>query len=405
MLPIDEALATLLEATPVLPFESVPLDVATGRILQEDVLADRDYPDFDKSLMDGFAVIASDLKRGLGPLLVLEEITAGDDPDRLREVTPGSASRIMTGAPVPPGADAVLMVEETATVPGQPERVLPKAPVEPGANLARRGADVRAGDLLLRAGTFLGPAETGVLASTGRTPVRVGGLPRLSVLSTGDELVEPDATPARGRIRNSNGPLLLALARRSGGVARSLGIAPDEPERLRALVTKGLEEDVLVLSGGVSMGSRDLVGETLRSLGVEILFERVAIKPGKPFTAGRRAGTIVLGCPGNPASTYVIFQFFGRAVLRRLMGAPDPAIRTVKGILAGPVRQRTGRAGYYQARATVTDGTLRVEIVPSTGSADFVSCARGNALAVIPSDVSEVAAGALVDVVLLDDRG
>src|SRR5258706_15505793 len=177
MLRVDEALATLLEATPVLPFESVPLDVATGRILQEDVLADRDYPDFDKSLMDGFAVIASDLKRGLGPLRVLEEITAGADPDRLGEVTPCSASRIMTGGPVLPGADAVLMVEETSTVPGEPERVLPKAPVEPGANLARRGADVHAGDLLLRAGTFLGPAETGVLGAPGRTPVRVGGLP------------------------------------------------------------------------------------------------------------------------------------------------------------------------------------------------------------------------------------
>lgn len=403
-LPVDAALSIVLKAAPVLPSERVGMDDALGRYLQEEIRADHDYPDFDKSLMDGYAVIAADTQDGGRPLRVVQEIPAGMDPAALRPVTPGTASRIMTGAPIPPGADAVLIVEETEPAAGDATAIRPLGAVRPGANLARRGVDVRAGDVLLRPGGLIGPGEIGVLASCGRTTIEVGGLPRLAIVATGDELVEPEIAPGPGRIRNSNGPLLRALARRAGVVTRYLGIAPDEERALRGMIEDGLRDDVLVLSGGVSMGTHDLVGRTLRSLGVEILFERVAIKPGKPFTFGRRGPTLVFGCPGNPVSTYVIFQVFGRAALRRMMGRPDPAAAPVRGILKTPVRQHPGRAGYYQARARWSGGVYEVEVLPTTGSADFVSCARGNALAIVPSETAVLPAGSTIDVLLLDDH-
>ena len=404
MLAVERAMSIVLEATPVLPFEQVRMDDALGRRLQEEIRADHDYPDFDKSLMDGYAVIAADTQREPRSLRVLQEIPAGMDPANLRPVVPGNASRIMTGAPIPPGADAVLIVEETKKVEGDPQTVRPKSAVQSGASIARRGADVRAGEILLHAGEFIGPGEIGVLAACGRTRVTAGGRPRLAIIATGDELVEPDHPPGPGRIRNSNGPVLRALVRRAGGVARYLGIAPDDETRLRLMIEDGLRDDVLVLSGGVSMGTHDLVGAALRSLGVEILFDKVAIKPGKPFTFGRRGRTLIFGCPGNPVSTYVIFQVFVRAALRRMMGSAHPAPATVRGVLKSPVRQRPGRAGYYQARVTWSGGRYDVEVLPSSGSADFVSCARGNALAIIPSDIAALPKGSSVEALLLDDN-
>ena len=404
LLAVERAMSIVLEATPVLPFEQIEMDDALGRHVQEEIRADRDYPDFDKSLMDGYAVIAADTQRDLRPLRIVQEIPAGMDPATLRPVVPGHASRIMTGAPIPPGADAVLIVEETAKVEGDPQAVRPKGAVQPGASIARRGADVRAGEILLHAGDFIGPAEIGVLAACGRTTVRTGGRPRLAILATGDELVEPERLPGPGRVRNSNGPVLRALALRAGAVARYLGIAPDDESRLRLMIEDGLRDDVLVLSGGVSMGTHDLVGAALRSLGVEILFDKVAIKPGKPFTFGRRGRTLIFGCPGNPVSSYVIFQVFARAALRRMMGSAHPSPTTVRGVLKSPVRQRPGRAGYYQARVTWSGGRYDVEVLPSSGSADFVSCARGNALAIIPSDIAALPEGSSVEALLLDDN-
>jgi len=404
MLPVERALAIVLEATPILPFESVPAGEALGRYLQETVQADHDYPEFDKSLMDGYAVIAADLKSRLRPLRVIQEIPAGTDPARLTPVIHGTAARIMTGAPVPPGADAVVMVEETEPLPDDPQSIRPNRAVEPGVNISRRGADVRSGDVLLEIGDSIGPGEIGVLASCGRRRIQVGGRARLAVLATGDELVESSEVPGPGRIRNSNGPVLMALARGAGASERYLGIAPDDATILRRRIEEGLESDVLVLSGGVSMGAYDLVGEALRALGVEIKFERVAIKPGKPFTFGRRGRTLVFGCPGNPVSTYVIFEVFARPALRRMQGSPRPAPAPLRGILTTPVRQRPGRAGYHQARATWTGAAFAVEILPTTGSADFVSCARGNALAIVPSEIAALAAGEPVDFLLLDDH-
>ena len=354
LLPVDRALERILESTPVLPFEEIPYDQGLGRVLQEEVRSAQDYPAFDKSLMDGYAVIAADLDRAPSSLRVVQEIPAGCDPARLQRVERGTASRIMTGGPLPPGADAVLIVEETEPDGDRPDWVRARSGVRPGANLARRGEDVRRGDLLLRPGQLLTPAEVGVLAACGRTRVRVGGRPRVAVLSTGDELVPPEHTPGPGRIRNSNGPLLVSQARRAGAETRSLGISPDDSPALRARIEEGLGSDLLLISGGVSMGRYDLVGPTLRSIGVELLFDKVAIKPGRPFTFGRKGERLVFGCPGNPVSSYVIFEVFARPALRRMMGHPRPIPATVRARLLNPVRQRAGRAGYFQARAGST---------------------------------------------------
>jgi len=400
---VEEALAIVLKATPVLPFQAALLQDAQGRILGEPLQADHDYPPFDKSLMDGYALIASDLGAPRRRLELLETIEAGRDPGGLRRVEPGSASRIMTGAPLPPGVDAVLPVEETEPEPGG-RAFVAHGTVGTGANLARRGDDARAGDRLLEAGEFIGPAEIAVLAACGHTRVRVGGRPKVAVLATGDELVDPDKTPGPGQIRNSNGPLLAALVRRFGFEPVDLGIAPDDPAGLLERLKAGLEHDLLISSGGVSMGEKDLVAGTLQSLGVEILFDRVAIRPGKPFTFGTKGKTLVFACPGNPVSTYVIFQLFARAALRKMSGFREPSLPALRGRLESEVRQRGGRTAYYQARAEWRGGHYAVSILPSSGSADFVSCARGNALARIPAEAATLAAGAEVDLLLLDDH-
>jgi molybdopterin molybdotransferase len=409
-LPVGEALASILQICPVLPAVEVPYTEAGGRVLQEPIRADQDYPGFEKAMMDGFAVRAADLRSTPATLRVIQEIPAGTDPGRLREVGPGQVARIMTGAPLPPGADAVLMVEETtpadrdAGADEDAERVICRSGVEPGANVARRGEDVRAGQTLLEPGDYVGAAEIAVLAACGRTRVRVGGRPRVAVLATGDELVPADRIPGPGRIRNSNGPLLVELARRAGAETHPRGIAPDRRDALRAEIEAGLQGDMLLLSGGVSMGRYDLVGETLQAAGVTLRFEAVAIKPGRPFTFGHRGPTLVFGCPGNPVSSYVIFQIFARPALRRMMGFAEPSPLPQQGVLTAPVRQRGGRDGYYQARARFAGAGWEVTVLPTTGSADFVSCARGNALAILPADARSLPAGASVGLILLDDH-
>ncbi|HEV8198898.1 MAG TPA: gephyrin-like molybdotransferase Glp [Candidatus Polarisedimenticolia bacterium] len=401
MIAVERALALVLEATQPLAPIAADLEEAAGRSLLEEIRADRDQPAWDKALMDGFAVIAASVAAGR-ELSVAATIPAGADPATLAPLRPGETARIMTGAPLPPEADAVVPVEQSREG-SSADRVRFDGAVRPGDHLARRGDDVRAGTTLLAAGDLLGPAEIGTLAACGRTRVKVGARPRVSILATGDELVPADRTPGAGRLRNSNGPMLQALARRAGADARDLGIAPDEPRALRDAIESGLDSDALVLSGGVSMGLYDLVGRVLREAGAEILFERVAIRPGKPFTFARRGATLVFGCPGNPVSSYVIFQLFVRPALRRLASHPHPAWDAVAARLAAPVRQRPGREGFAQVRARFKDGRVEADPVPTTGSADLVSCARGNALAILAAGVAEFPAGSEVPVILLDD--
>jgi molybdopterin molybdotransferase len=335
--------------------------------------------------MDGFAVRATDLPEGRGLLTIIEEVTAGQTPKL--PLGAGQATRIMTGAPLPAGADAVIQVERTRAVEGS-RVAIEDTPLKPGRNILYRGREMRHGETVLAAGAVLRPQEFGVLATVGRTTVKVHPAPPVAVLSTGDEVVEAAQTPGPGQIRNGNGPMLLAQVGRAGGLPRYLGIARDRLDSLRPLVTEGLRSSILVLSGGVSAGKLDLVPGVLQELGVRPHFHKVEMKPGKPVFFGTRAETLVFGLPGNPVSALVCFELFVRPAIRRLRGHADPGPCTVQAELAEDFAYRTDRPTYHPARLELAGGAgagWRVRPVPWFGSPDLRGLSRCNALIVFPS--------------------
>jgi molybdopterin molybdotransferase len=387
MLSVSDALALVLNHARPLPAEPTGLTpVALGRVLAEDVASDLDMPPFDKVLMDGYAVRTVDLPDGRGALEVIEEVAAGHTSTR--PVAVGQATRIMTGAPVPPGADAVVMRERTSTEGG---RVIIDDPrLAPGRNVLRRAAEMRCGEVVLAAGTLLRPQEIGLLATVGRTTAALIPPPRVAVLSTGDEVVEAPATPGPSQIRNSNGPMLLAQAARAGGVPHYLGLARDRLDALRPLVAAGLEADVLLLSGGVSAGKLDLTPGVLQEAGVAAHFHKVELKPGKPLLFGTRARgagrppTLVFGLPGNPVSALVCFELFVRPAMRRLRGLADVGPRWLDAVLAEDFDYATDRPTYHPARLEEADGVRRVRPVPWFGSADLRALTTADALVLFP---------------------
>jgi molybdenum cofactor synthesis domain-containing protein len=397
---VDEALEIVLRETPSLPGEEVALEDALGRVLAEDVRADADMPPFDRAAMDGYAVRAADVATVPASLGVVGEVPAGAWPDR--EVGPGEAIRIMTGAPVPGGATAVQQVEKTRLV-DEGRRVEILASVVEGTHIAPRGCEVRAGDPVLERGLGLGPAAIAVLASTGRARVPVGRRPRLVVLVTGDEIVDVTVAPGPGQIRNSNGPAVAAQARLAGAEVRLLGVAPDREEETVAALREGFasEPDVLTISGGVSAGDHDLVEPALERLGVELLFTKVAIKPGAPLVFGRREGTLVFGLPGNPVSAQVTFDVFVRAALLRMQGARVVSRPRLEAELLAPVKNRSGRRAHLPARVRFEDGRLVARPVRSMGSGDLVAHARANALMALEADRTLAESGETVEALLL----
>jgi molybdopterin molybdotransferase len=395
--------AVLREARPLAAAETVLSPAVLGLVLAADAAADRDVPPHDKSMMDGYAVRCADLPAGRGVLRVLEEITAGRTPQH--PVGAGETSRIMTGAPVPFGADAVVVVERTRLLEGGRVQVEDRPP-QAGQNILRRGREMRADEVVLPAGTVLRPQEIGLLATAGRARVAVVPAARVAVLSTGDELVEASETPGPGQIRNSNGPMLLALAARAGAAARSLGIARDRLDSLRPLVEEGLRDDVLLLSGGVSAGVLDLVPGVLADAGVVAHFHKVAMKPGKPVLfASRDAGgrrSLVFGLPGNPVSALACFVLFVRPALRRLAGHADAGPRTVPAVLAEDFPYRTDRPTYHPARLEATPDGWRVRPVPWFGSADLRGLTQADALLPLPAGDHRHQAGEAFDVLPLE---
>ena len=322
MLTVDEALQTVLQHVRAVAPRSVALDEALGCLPAEAVASDVDSPPFDKSIVDGYAIRASDLIDGRGELRVVEEVMAGRLPQH--SVEPGTATRIMTGAPLPAGADAVVMVEKTQSA---GDRVTIDDPrVRLGQNIVRRGAAMTRGEQVLAAdGALLTAAQIGLLAEVGRATVRVVPRPHVAVLATGDELVTAAEIPNAGQIRNSNGPMLGAMTTRAGGVAHDLGIARDDRDDLRRKIADGLTFDALVLSGGVSAGVLDLVPGVLAELGVVEVFHKVRMKPGKPiwfgvFRGGDGATRPVFGLPGNPVSSLVCFELFVQPAICHLRG-------------------------------------------------------------------------------------
>jgi molybdopterin molybdotransferase len=406
MLTVADAQSLILRQVRPLPPASLPLSAALlGHVLAEDVAADADSPPYAKAMMDGYAIRAADLASGQATLHLVEEITAGHTPRHA--VAAGEASRIMTGAPIPAGADAVVMVERSRLL-DDGRVLLEDRPPRPGQNVLPQGREMRRGETVLAAGSVLRPQEVGVLATVGRTSVVVFPAPSVAILSTGDEVVDPPAVPGPGQIRNSNGPMLTAQVARAGGVPRYLGIAPDRLDGLRPLVEDGLRSDVLLLSGGVSAGKLDLVPDVLRQGGVEARLHKVALKPGKPVYFGTRsrpdrdAPTLVFGLPGNPVSSFVCFELFVRPALRRLRGHADAGPDVVNAVLAEDFAYSTDRPTYHPARLELTADGWRVRPVPWFGSPDLRGLTRADALLVVPVGEGPYRAGRPFDVVRLD---
>jgi molybdopterin molybdotransferase len=399
VIPVDEALAIVLRETAPLAAEEVPLGDALGRVLAEDVPADADLPPFDRAAMDGYALRAQDTTgASTATLEVIGELRAGEWPQRA--VGAGQALRIMTGAPVPAGADAVQPVERTRALEGG--RVEIAGEVGRGANVALRGCEVRGGETMLARGRRLDPSALAVLAAVGRVRPRVARRPLLSILVTGDEVVDAAATPARGQVRNSNGPALAAQARLAGAEVRLLGVAGDRMDAIASALAAGDDSDVLVVSGGVSAGDYDLVEPVLLEAGAVFFFIAVAIKPGAPLVFGRRGKTLVFGLPGNPVSAQVTCELFVRPCLLRLQGAPALARPRAQVVLLEAVHNRSRRTSHLPALVRAREGRLLARPLRSLGSGDLVTHAKANALVVMDAARQHAAAGESAPALLLD---
>lgn len=390
----EEARRIILDAVGPLDAEVVPLLDAVGRVLAEEVTAPRELPAWDNSAMDGYAVRAESVVPGVG-LAISAYIPAGSGgADSLR---PGTAARILTGAPLPPGADAVIPFEQAEE---REWTVVPRAPVRVGAHVRRKGEDIRAGERVLEPGAVLGPAEISFLATCARRSVRVFGRPRVAILSTGDELVEAGEPLAPGKIHDSNGPAVAAAVKQVGGDVIQLGIARDERESLRARLSDGLRAHVLVTTAGVSKGDRDLVREVLDGLGVRQLFWSVDVKPGRPFAFGMRGRTPVFSLPGNPVSTLLTFEQFVRPALLRMMGHRDVLRPLFPAILEDELQRKPGRVSLVRVRLERRDGELHASSAGNQDTGILRTTLEADGVAIIPADWGDVAPGTRIQVQL-----
>jgi molybdopterin molybdotransferase len=403
MLTVEEALALVMAEARPLPPRPSPLIEARNRRLAEDITADGDQPPFDKALVDGYAIRSDDLSRA-ERLRVGETIVAGQVPTRA--LSAGEAAVIMTGAPLPPGADSVVMHEQTESLDGE-VRFVRASEVRTGQNVLSRGRVHRAGDAILGAGMLLNAPALGLLASVGRTQVSIVPRPRVAILPTGDELVEPDRVPGPGQIRNSNAVMLEALVTDHGAIPRAMGIAPDEPGPLRGLIQDGLRDDVLIVTGGVSAGQRDLVPPALEEVGVRRVFHKIRLKPGKPLWFGvgparhGRPGTLVFGLPGNPVSGLVGFLLLIRPALHLLEAGVGPLPAPPRVRLAAPYTHRGDRPTYHPARwverTSRHEGVAGVvETLSWAGSADLLGVTQADGFAAFPAGDRVFAAGEIV---------
>jgi molybdopterin molybdotransferase len=412
-LPAAEAQRLVLETVAPLPPETCSTAHALGRVLAEPVRAGRTLPPWDVSAMDGYALRAAEAAHPPATLRVAFEVAAGGD--RARALGPGEAARIFTGAPIPPGADAVVRQEDTERD-GTGVRV--RVPVAAGEHVRRAGEDVRAGETVLEPGTRLGPGPLGLLASLGRTVVAVHQRPRVALLSGGDELVEPDGDAAGGRIVSSNSWSIAAQCREVGADPVYLGIARDTPEDLERRLRAGLLAHVLVSSAGVSVGDRDHVRPVLEKLGCELVFWGVRIKPGFPLVFGRfgpvagterpsglagGGGPLVFGLPGNPVSAMVTFEEFVRPALRRLAGHTALFRPRVEAVLTETLRKPVGRMHLVRVRLEHDDTRVTATPTGNQSSGVLRSMALAQGLLLFRAEETELRAGARVAVQVLDE--
>jgi len=379
--------------------ETVDLLQAAGRVLAEAVSADRDIPPFPRATRDGFAVRAADVAKLPATLNVIGEVRAGEKPEKIpTELSQGQAVSIMTGAPVPHGADAVVMVEYTSR---RGEAVEITRGIAPGENIVPRGAEARQGSGLLDRGLRLNDAAIALAASVGQSRLRAYARPHVAVLTTGDEIVDLDAVPGPTQIRNSNSYSLAVQIRQAGGEEVLLPVAPDEPRRLRELIEEGLRSDLLLLTGGVSMGKYDLVEQVLADLRAEFFFTGTKIQPGRPVVFGRvKPAKYFFGLPGNPVSTMVTFELFARPMLEALAGMSPRKLVFVQAKLKSEIRVKPGLRRFLPAILSGEFENSAVELVAWQGSGDIAATARANCFAVIAPNRERIAAGEWVPVMM-----
>jgi len=396
---VAEALEILRKTCPRGPSETVAIAEAWGRFLAEEIVADVDWPPFDTSAMDGYAVRAADAAapgQGLSERPGL--VAAGDGPPRALEA--GEAVRVMTGAPIPDGTEAVVPVEDARREGG---RVFASSAPRVGDHVRRRGESVTAGTILLERGQRLTAARIALAAFAGADPLPAYRRPRVTIAVTGNELVPVSQTPGPGQLRDSNGPMLAALCRASGRQASLRSAVPDEDGAVARLFREaGREEDVLITSGGVSAGDLDLLPAEAERSGFHLLFHGVAMRPGKPIAVGLRGATLWFGLPGNPVSASVGFHLFVRFALDCLEGAAEPGLVVRRARLGRDIPVHGRRETYRDALLEFVEGEARVEPLRSLGSHDFAAHSRANALIRIPTDAGSLSAGTLVDCLWLE---
>ncbi|QQS45615.1 MAG: molybdopterin molybdotransferase MoeA [Acidobacteriota bacterium] len=406
MLQIEEALRLMLERTPRMADEVIGLSEAAGRVLRRDAVSDMDLPPFDRARMDGFAFRSADTL-GASPASPLRFRTAGEAAaghafgGRLGQ---GEAIRIMTGAPAPEGADAVEKIEVIRELGDGLIEI--EAELKPGQFITPRGIEARSGEVMVPAGAVITPAVAAVLASFGSAEVLVSKSPRVALLSTGSELVEVGRKPGPSQIRNSNTYSLSGYVARAGGVVVSAGIVRDDLNETRQAISRALETaDVLILSGGVSMGDYDLVKPALRELGAEIAVEKVAMHPGKPTVFARIGQKVVFGLPGNPVSVAVSFHLFARPALLKMQGATEIELPRARVLAAREVKGAPPRRSHQPALLRITDGRIEAEPLKWSGSSDLVAFMRAEALIVVPEDRERIEAGEIVEIISIGQDG
>jgi len=370
---------------------------ALGLVLAQEIRTDREYPPFDRSTRDGYAVGAREVAPG-AKLPCVGEIKAGDTVEE--PLTPGTCVQIMTGAAAPKGADAVVMIEYTQR---EGDTVRFERAAQAGQNIVPRGSEAAAGQTILKPGMRLGYAELAIAAQVGAVNLQCAKRPRVAILSTGDEVVLVEETPGEFQIRNSNSVSLAAQIRIAGGEPVVLGNAPDRVEELGEKIERGLKEDALVLSGGVSMGKYDLVEKVLKAMGAEFFFDAVLIRPGKPAVFGMCHGKPVFGLPGNPVSTMVTFELFVAPAIDLLGGAEARALPLVEARLAEAMKEKPGLAHFLPARVEWQGTTPHVRPLKWQGSGDIAALAKANCFLMVPADREKLGPGESVSVLLRKD--